>query len=199
MPTALAKPWPSGPVVVSIPRAWPIFRMAGGARPELAEILDVLERHVLIAGEIEQGIEQHRAMAGRQHEAVAVWPVRRRGIEFQEPGEQHRREIGRPHRQPGMTGIGLLDRIHGQGPNGVGHFLDCAHPSTLLWQDGAIHSIATPTVNALLAGRFQPAARPDRSRPPIFAGSWMWKSPRRATLRLRRRWREPNLPPREQR
>ena len=31
-------------------------------RSELAEMLDLVERHVLVAGEIQQGIEQHRAV-----------------------------------------------------------------------------------------------------------------------------------------
>ena len=55
-----------------------VFRMTRRQRSELAEMLDLVERHVLVAGEIQQRIEQHRAMAGRQHEAVAVRPVRRR-------------------------------------------------------------------------------------------------------------------------
>ena len=76
MPTALPSPWPSGPVVVSMPEAKPYSGMPGRPRSELAEIPDLLERHVLVAGEVEQRIEQHRAVAGRQHEAVAIGPVR---------------------------------------------------------------------------------------------------------------------------
>jgi hypothetical protein len=53
-----------------------VFRMAGGLRAELAELLQVVDGHVRVAGQIQQRIEQHRAMAGRQHEAVAVRPVR---------------------------------------------------------------------------------------------------------------------------
>ena len=50
---------------------WP-----GGLAAELAEALELVDRHVLVAGQMEQRIEQHRAVAGRQHEAVAVGPVR---------------------------------------------------------------------------------------------------------------------------
>ena len=78
-------------------------------------------RHRLVAGEIQQRIEQHRAVAGRQHEAVAVGPVGSLGIEFQEVGEQHGGDVGHAHRQAGMAGIRLLDRIHGQRADGVGH------------------------------------------------------------------------------
>ena len=53
-----------------------IFGVARRARAELAEGLELLDIHVGIAGQIEQRIEQHRAVAGREHEAVAVGPLR---------------------------------------------------------------------------------------------------------------------------
>ena len=63
------------------------FRMAGGLGAELAELLDVLDGHVLVARQIEQRVEQHRAMPGRQDETIAVCPERRLRIEFQVTGE----------------------------------------------------------------------------------------------------------------
>jgi hypothetical protein len=51
-----------------------VFGVAGGLGAELAELLDLVDRHVLVAEEIERGIEQHRAVAGRQDEAVAIRP-----------------------------------------------------------------------------------------------------------------------------
>ena len=59
-----------------------VFGMAGGLGAELAEMLDLVDRHVLVAGQIEQRVEQHRAVAGRQDEAVAVGPVRVGGSNF---------------------------------------------------------------------------------------------------------------------
>ena len=44
--------------------------------PSWRKSLDVLDRRPRVAGEVEQRIDQHRAVAGRQHEAVAVGPVR---------------------------------------------------------------------------------------------------------------------------
>src|SRR3546814_1654624 len=46
-----------------------------------------------IAGQIQQGVQQHRAMAGRQHEAVAVGPGRVLRVEFQERSEEHTSEL----------------------------------------------------------------------------------------------------------
>ena len=71
------------------------------------------------AGEVQQRVEQHRAVAGRQHEAVAVGPVRVGGVELQELREQHRGDVGHAHRQAGMAGLRLLDRVHGERADGV--------------------------------------------------------------------------------
>ena len=98
-----------------------VFGMAGRERAELAEALDLADRHRLVAGEIEQRVEQHRAVAGRQHEAVAVGPGRIGRIEFQEAGEQHGGDVGRAHRQSRMAGLRLLDGIHRQRADGVRH------------------------------------------------------------------------------
>src|SRR6186997_88609 len=53
-------------------RGMAILRMTGRARAELAKALQLSELHLGIAGEIEQRIKQHRAMTGREHEAVPV-------------------------------------------------------------------------------------------------------------------------------
>ncbi len=104
-------------------RRMAIFRVPGCARPELAEVLELLDVHLGIAGQIEQRIEQHRAVARREHEPVAVRPFGMRGIELQEAREQHGGDIGHAHRHAGMAGIGLLHGVHGERPDGIGHVL----------------------------------------------------------------------------
>ncbi len=98
-----------------------VFGMAGRLRAELPEALDLVDRHLLVAEQIEQRIKQHRAVTGRQHEAVAVGPRWIGRIEFQETREQHGRDVGRAHRQARMSGICFLDRIHRQRPDGIRH------------------------------------------------------------------------------
>ena len=49
--------------------------MARRLGAELAEALDLVERHVGVAAQVEPAVEKHRAVAGRQHEAVAVHPL----------------------------------------------------------------------------------------------------------------------------
>ena len=90
-------------------------------RMELAEALQLIQRHLRIAGEIEKRVEQHRAVAGRQDEAVAVGPVRVGRIEFQVAREQDRGDVGHAHRHAGMAGLRLLDGVHGEGANRIGH------------------------------------------------------------------------------
>ena len=81
MPTALPRPWPERAGGRLDAARMAALGMAGGAAAELAEALDLVDRHVGIAGQVQQRVEQHRAVPGRQHEAVAVGPVRRRRIE----------------------------------------------------------------------------------------------------------------------
>ena len=53
-----------------------ILGMAGAGAAELAEAADVVDRRPRVAGQVKQRVDQHRAVAGRKHEAVAVGPVR---------------------------------------------------------------------------------------------------------------------------
>src|SRR5258708_20670209 len=68
--------------------------MARGLRAELTEALNLLDCHLRIAGEVEQRIEQHRAVAGGQHETVAVRPVGCGGVELKEKLEQNPADAG---------------------------------------------------------------------------------------------------------
>ncbi len=98
-----------------------IFRVARGLGAQLPEVLELLQRHVLVARQKQQRIQQHGAVAGGENEAVAIRPMRIAGIKIEELGEQHRGKIRRTHGQAGMAGIGFLDGIHAEGANRIGH------------------------------------------------------------------------------
>ena len=98
-----------------------VFGMAGGLGAELAEALDLVDGHVLVAGQVEARVEQHRTVAGGQHETVAVRPFRVLRIVFQIAGEQDRGDVGAAHGQAGVARIRLLDGVHGKEADGVGH------------------------------------------------------------------------------
>ena len=53
-----------------------IFWVAGCFCAELAKVFKVVDRHILIAEQIMQGILQHRPMARREDKAIAIGPLR---------------------------------------------------------------------------------------------------------------------------
>ena len=77
--------------------------VAGGDRAQLAKIAQLVHRHVGIAGEVQQRIDQHRTMSRRQHEPVTVRPVGRTGVELQVVREQRGGGIRHTHRHSGVT------------------------------------------------------------------------------------------------
>ena len=98
-----------------------VLRMASGAAAELAEIADLVDIDIRIAGQIKQRIEQHRAVPVREHEAVPVGPVGARGVELEEAAEENGRDIGKAHGHAGMAGTRLLHRVHRESADRVRH------------------------------------------------------------------------------
>jgi hypothetical protein len=93
--------------------------MAGGLRAPLPKTLELLDRHLRIAGEMQQRIEQHRGVAGRENEAIAILPRRRFRIVAHEIGPEDEGHVGHAHRRTGMTRFRLLDAIVGEEADGV--------------------------------------------------------------------------------
>ena len=83
----------------------------GGGAAELAEALQVVEREP-VAGEVEARVEQHRGVAGRQHEAVAVEPVGVGRVVLHHPRVEQVGQRSERHRGARMTRVGLLHRVH---------------------------------------------------------------------------------------
>ena len=98
-----------------------VFRMSGARRAQLAEVANVLHRRARIAGEMQQRVDEHRAMPGRKHKTIAVSPIGARGIKLQVICEEHAGHIGHTHRHARVTGIRSLNGIHRQSANGIGH------------------------------------------------------------------------------
>ena len=95
-----------------------VFRMPRRAAAPLAELSYVFEREI-IAREVQQGVEQHRAVPGREHEAVAIGPVRISRVVLQEVCPQDICHPRRAHRHAGMPAARLFHSIHGQRSDGV--------------------------------------------------------------------------------
>ena len=93
--------------------------VAWGLAVQLAELLQLSQRQG-IAGQVQQGIQQHRGMAVAQHEAVAVAPLRVNGVVAQVLAPQGHSHLGHAHRRARVARVGLLHAVHGQGAQGVG-------------------------------------------------------------------------------
>ena len=97
-----------------------VLRVSRRHRAELAEALQLLDRQV-VAGEVQQRVEQHRAVAVREHEAVAVGPLRVGRVVAQVPVPERDRDLGHAHRHARMSGVRRLHRVHGERADGVRH------------------------------------------------------------------------------
>ena len=102
------------------------LRVTRGLGAELPKILELLDRQG-IAGQMQHGIQQHRCVAVRQHEAVAVPPSRIARIELKHVAPQHFGDVRHAHGRARMARIGLLDGIHRKGTNGVGELAAGGH------------------------------------------------------------------------
>ena len=103
-----------------------VLGVARGSRAELAEMLKLVHRE-WITRQVEHGIKEHRAMTIREHEAVAVGPAGIAGIVLQEIPPEHFGDVGHSHRHARMTGVGALNGIHAECPDGVGVFAAAGH------------------------------------------------------------------------
>ena len=94
--------------------------VAGRLAVQLAEVAQLREREV-VAGQVQQRIEQHRAVPVREHEAVAAGPARIGRVVAQVPAPERDRDLGHAHRRARVAGVRLLDRVHREGADRVGH------------------------------------------------------------------------------
>ena len=95
--------------------------VAGRLAAELAEVLEIVERESH-AGQIDERIEQHRAVAGAQDETIAVGPMRVGRVEAQMPAPERVGHRRRAERQPRMARVRLLDRVDREHADGVDAF-----------------------------------------------------------------------------
>jgi hypothetical protein len=98
------------------------FRMASGFAVQFAEVFQLVHRQ-LVAGEMQQRVNQHRSVAVAQHKTVAVGPGRIGGVVAQVAAPQRNGHVGHAHGRTGVAGIGGLHSVHREGADGVGHVL----------------------------------------------------------------------------
>ena len=96
----------------------PMYRARAARAPEVA---DVIHRRLGITSQMQQRIDQHRAVPGRKHETVTVWPFGCRRVKFQKAREQYCCNISHAHWHAGVAAVGCLDSVHRKSADGVGH------------------------------------------------------------------------------
>ena len=73
----------------------------------------------LDAGQVQERVEQHRGVAGREDEAVAVGPDRVLRVEAEDVLPEVVGDRGQRHRRARVARVGRLDRVHRQGADRV--------------------------------------------------------------------------------
>jgi hypothetical protein len=96
-----------------------VFGVARRQAVELAEVLEVVDGEG-VAGEVEQAVEEHAAVAAGEHETVAVGPVGARRVVAQMLEPEDGGDIGHAHGQAGVAGVGGLDPIDRKATDGIG-------------------------------------------------------------------------------
>ena len=89
------------------------LRMARGLAVQLPEAPELLERQ-RVAGQVQQRVQQHRAMAVGEHEAVAVRPAGIGGIVLQIAAPQRLGDLRHAHRHARVPALGGLHGIDGE-------------------------------------------------------------------------------------
>ena len=94
-------------------RGEPVLGMPRRLRAPLPEALELLERE-RVAGEMEERVEEHRAVAGGEDEPVAVGPGRVGRMVTEEARPEDVGHRGRAHREARVARLRLLHGVGGQ-------------------------------------------------------------------------------------
>mmetsp|Transcript_70975 Transcript_70975/g.161223 ORF Transcript_70975/g.161223 Transcript_70975/m.161223 type:complete len:327 (+) Transcript_70975:448-1428(+) len=100
-------------------RSLKILWVARGLGAPLAELLDVINGNAVVTSEVKQGVLQHAAMAGGEHETVAVHPVGVLRVEVHFLREEHVADGCLAHRGPRVPAVCLVHGVHGEETNRV--------------------------------------------------------------------------------
>ncbi len=102
------------------------LRVTRGLAVQLAEILQVIDGQV-VAGQVQQRIDQHRTMAVGQHEPVTVCPLRVGRTVLQMVAPEHFGDVRHAHRGTRVAAVGFLHGIHAEGADGIGSLTTAGH------------------------------------------------------------------------
>mmetsp|Transcript_20755 Transcript_20755/g.52312 ORF Transcript_20755/g.52312 Transcript_20755/m.52312 type:complete len:551 (-) Transcript_20755:7-1659(-) len=101
-----------------------VLGVARGLGAPLAELLQVLQADRVEAAQVQQGVLQHGAMAGRQHKAIAVEELGVLGVVLHLLAPQDVGHRGAAHGEAGVAGVGGVHAIDRQKADGVDAVVD---------------------------------------------------------------------------
>ena len=85
---------------------------------QLAEVFQIFDAEI-VAGQVQQGVDQHGAVTVGKNEAVAVEPLRIGRVVFHVAVPQYLGDVRHTHWGARVAGIRLLHRVHAQSTDGV--------------------------------------------------------------------------------
>ncbi len=125
------------------PRGEPVLRVAGGAAAPGPVALDVVQGQP-VPGQVQLQVEGQAGVPAGQHEPVPAQPLRVGGVVPEDPLEQ---QVGRgrqAHGRAGVTGPGLLDRVHRKHADQVNRSLVRGRPCQVRARCVAHREISAP-------------------------------------------------------
>mmetsp|Transcript_4819 Transcript_4819/g.13917 ORF Transcript_4819/g.13917 Transcript_4819/m.13917 type:complete len:466 (-) Transcript_4819:590-1987(-) len=94
-----------------------VLRVTGRLGSPLAELLEVLDAHV-VSHQVKEGVVEHRSVSSGQNEPITLGPLRVRAVGLHELLEEHVGHRGAAHGQTGVSRVGLVDSVDGQEADG---------------------------------------------------------------------------------
>ncbi len=84
--------------------------MTGRLRAPLPEVFQFIERKI-VAGQVQQRVDQHRTVAGREQKAISIFPLGIVRVVSQKTRPKHVSHRRCAERQSGMAGVCLLNGV----------------------------------------------------------------------------------------
>ncbi len=103
-----------------------VLRVPWGFGVQLTEVFQLAHRQV-VAGEVQEAVNQHGAVAVGEHETVAVSPVRVSRVVVEVVTPQDFGDVRHAHRGTRVAGICFLYGVHAECADGVGKLFTRGH------------------------------------------------------------------------
>ena len=168
---AVAEPLSQGTCGDFHPRGAASLRMARGAAAPLPEPFELVQRKI-VPGEVQQAVEKHGPMAGRQDEAVPVEPIGVGWVVLEISRPKHVGHRRGSQRHARVTAVGFLHCVHRKETDRVHAKFVELHPVLFLLDCGVTRATASDLLSTRLVARICRSTRPSRALEADATGSF---------------------------